>query len=297
MISTDLYGGRAVLKVAQNAAWFAAFAFIVAFVVGAAMQGSPLDSDKKQAQSEQRSNDPDGQLNLIADNNSASKPFHWYSRYGKKIQEYWDSFISFLESHDKIVAGVSTIFIALFTIVLAVVTLFLWIATRDLVTGAENTAERQLRAYVFVQGGVIKLINNDTAVMAEVTLKNFGQTPGYEFETWTNIKISDPANPPFGGRKPPAQRSIIGPGADIFAPTQFIPITPQERNEINAGTKVIFVWGEAVYRDAFGKQRTFVFRDVNSGLELANSDNVTGRVLWRGWGLRPHALGYEEKTR
>jgi hypothetical protein len=41
--------------------------------------------------------------------------------------------------------------IAAFTILLAIVTLFLWWATRGLVRGAEETARRQLRAYVFVE--------------------------------------------------------------------------------------------------------------------------------------------------
>ena len=41
--------------------------------------------------------------------------------------------------------------LALFTAALFVVTLFLWLATRNLVRGADDTSQRQLRAYVGVQ--------------------------------------------------------------------------------------------------------------------------------------------------
>src|SRR5262245_19756779 len=45
--------------------------------------------------------------------------------------------------------------LAAFTVILAVATIFLWIATRDLVREAEDTAKRQLRAYVFVSGSAV----------------------------------------------------------------------------------------------------------------------------------------------
>jgi hypothetical protein len=191
------------------------------------------------------------------------------------------------------VTAASTIALAFLTLVLAVGTLFLWLATRRLVRGSEKTAERQLRAYVFIHEGVIKLMNNDTAIMAHITLRNFGATPGYDFKSWTNIRIGNPDEPIFGQRKSPGQTSIIGPLSDISAPSQFIPITPDGRSAINNGIKKILLWGEGAYMDAFGTSWTFVFKDTNGGLEITNTDNSTGRLLWRGWGLTP--AGYEEK--
>jgi hypothetical protein len=38
--------------------------------------------------------------------------------------------------------------------------------------------------------------------------------------------------------------------------------------------------------DAFGTSRTFVFKDTNGGIEIAATENSTGRLLWRGWGIR-----------
>jgi hypothetical protein len=191
------------------------------------------------------------------------------------------------------ITALATVAIGVFTLTLKLSTDRLWDAGEKQRKLSEDTATQQLRAYVFIQHGVIKLINDDTAIMADITLKNFGATPGYDFKSWTNIRIGNPDEEIFGQRKWPAQTSIIGPLADISATSQFIPISPEERSAINNGIRTIFIWGEATYTDAFGTSRTFVFKDTNGGLEIAVAENITGRILWRGWGLSP--AGYEEK--
>ena len=59
--------------------------------------------------------------------------------------------------------------IALFTVILGIATWLLWRSTRALVEGAEKTAERQLRAYVFVKGGGI-VLHNSQKIQAQVQL-------------------------------------------------------------------------------------------------------------------------------
>ncbi|HEV1999508.1 MAG TPA: hypothetical protein VGQ97_03365 [Xanthobacteraceae bacterium] len=152
-----------------------------------------------------------------------------------------------------------------------------------------------MRAYVFIRGGEIRLDGTDTKVWTQIVIQNFGKTPGYDFETWTNIQIDNPINPPFDKRGVPAQKSIIGPGADLNVPSQAIAISPAEHADIKSGKKVIIVWGEAAYRDAFKNKVTFVFRSINSKNEVVVSDNATGRTIWHGWGLQPHSTGYEER--
>jgi hypothetical protein len=187
-----------------------------------------------------------------------------------------------LNDYGVAITGIATVFLTFITWRLVIV-------ARD----QSKTTRAQLRAYIFIHQGGIKLINNDTAIVADITLKNFGATPGYDFKSWTNIRIGNPDEPIFGQRKTPSQTSIIGPFADLSASSQLIPITPDERSAINNGIKKIFVWGEAAYMDAFGTNRTFVFKDTNGGLEITSTENITGRLLWRGWGLSP--AGYEEK--
>jgi hypothetical protein len=68
--------------------------------------------------------------------------------------------------------------------------LFLWWSNRRLVTGAEKSSERQLRAYIFVTASQIVAADADgtmfqplqniragTRPLAILTIKNTGQTP------------------------------------------------------------------------------------------------------------------------
>jgi hypothetical protein len=52
-------------------------------------------------------------------------------------------------SNEHFLVAFSTMIMGAFTVVLAIATAFLYLATRALVKGGEQTAERQLRAYVF----------------------------------------------------------------------------------------------------------------------------------------------------
>ena len=56
----------------------------------------------------------------------------------------------------------------------------LWASTGDLVAGAKDTAERQLRAYVAIETVSINEVFAGGTPYAEVRIKNFGQTPAYE---------------------------------------------------------------------------------------------------------------------
>ena len=46
--------------------------------------------------------------------------------------------------------AIATLLLSIGTLVLAFATVMLWLSTRDLVIDAEKTAERQLRAYLYV---------------------------------------------------------------------------------------------------------------------------------------------------
>jgi predicted PurR-regulated permease PerM len=137
------------LKAAENAAWIAAFAFVAAFVLGIVMNQSQPQSPKKQTQSEQSPQSDNNEAQPSINESTDQKPNKW-AEHKKQIKEYWNSLIGFLESHDKLVSGIGSIFLVAFTALLAGSTLFLYLATRNLVEGAENTAQRQLRAYVGV---------------------------------------------------------------------------------------------------------------------------------------------------
>jgi hypothetical protein len=168
-------------------------------------------------------------------------------------------------------------------------TLLLWHATRNLITGSAETSERQLRAYVTLVGGQMRIVNLNTGslgVSIDIELRNSGQTPAYNFTTWVRPpQVLDKDAVPFGPPADVSERtgsSIVGSAANVTI-NYTIPLTEQEA--INSGSKRIFVWGGADYTDAFGVPRYFRFRSA--------SGPPVGGPNWQGWSLQPHKLGYE----
>jgi hypothetical protein len=172
-------------------------------------------------------------------------------------------FGSFIASHD---ANIS----ADFTIILGLATLLLWGATRDLVDGAEITAERQLRAYIFV--GEMEVTGAGTP-KAQVVIKitNTGQTPGYDVTVSTASCTFDvPGEITFDPTAvgPDSSRFVLGPraGGQRNIPLGTHCVThPEHIAAMKAGKGVLYVWGEILYRDAFNKSRYTRFRHMIGG--------------------------------
>jgi hypothetical protein len=168
-------------------------------------------------------------------------------------------------THDDI-SAVSTVIIAVFTIILGSATWFLYGATRDLVREAETTAERQLRAYVFV----CKSSREGAASPSpefRIMVKNFGQTPARNGTYWVSSKI-DEYSSVAGFDRP----NDAGSGRFELAPSDVSTVTGinVEPNKLRVvgdslaafrDNKIaFFVFGEINYTDAFSKIRTTKFR-------------------------------------
>jgi hypothetical protein len=70
--------------------------------------------------------------------------------------------------------------LVIFTFGLFMATLYLWRATMRLVTDAEKTAERQLRAYMTVEPGGFIAWSAGVQGRAAINAKNVGSTPAYD---------------------------------------------------------------------------------------------------------------------
>ncbi len=154
-------------------------------------------------------------------------------------------------TNDRIIAW-STVFLAGVTAILAIFTGYLWMATRRLVIGAEKTAERQLRAYVFVIESSITDTDRPEIKRIAVRIKNTGQTPAFNVTHWQNAQIFlYPGTDIFPG-KPNVQlsTSMLGLGMATDKLHE-IEISPSEGAGIAAGTKGLYIWGEIEYVDAF----------------------------------------------
>jgi hypothetical protein len=86
------------------------------------------------------------------------------------------------------ITAAATVLLAFLTLTLAGGTIGLWFATRRLVRGAENTAERQLRAYIFVSDSS-RVGGPSPAPEFRIVVKNFGQTPARNGTYWVSSKI------------------------------------------------------------------------------------------------------------
>lgn len=158
-----------------------------------------------------------------------------------------------LTSRGTVAVAVFTLALACVTLGLAIFTYRLWSATNRLVTGADNTARHQLRAYVGIQQ--ISFIAGNTLVephRAEFEIRNFGQTMAKPTEIYFNGAVVKGEMSKFdlGDKK---FRSVIMPGETIGL-TQTIDRLP------NAETGPLYLWGRIVYKDVFGENRWTVFR-------------------------------------
>jgi hypothetical protein len=156
--------------------------------------------------------------------------------------------------------------LAAFTFMVFGATALLWRATRGLVEGAEDTAERQLRAYVHA-----RFTEKTTHVVAgqkitcEMIIENSGQTPAYDVHSNTNICAADF---PFSGLPPltyvpgAGSRNVIHPRQTFTTTAESDSVLSAEdlRSAMEGTTKRLYLYGEVRYRDIFGEARYTRFR-------------------------------------
>jgi hypothetical protein len=169
------------------------------------------------------------------------------------------------EYHEEIIA-VGTACIALFTIILAFATGFLYVATRELVQGAEDTARRQLRAYVFLDQMTIADPLGTPRI--SIRIKNFGSTPAYSVVFWCEGALRE--YPLTGGlvrsRAQDAPISDIGPTGALQTDILWdAPIQEPDKAALTSRTKAIYVFGRIDYRDSFGQRWFSEFRFIEGG--------------------------------
>jgi hypothetical protein len=167
--------------------------------------------------------------------------------------EFWPVIHGYrLKITDTLVAG--------FTALLFIATMALWWATQRLVRGADQTAERQLRAYL----GLDKMGFRSESYFAqyEVGFRNFGTTPANNVRIRLDTDLRDATDDrPF----------TIGPNFQSYGPLSPTQVTvaladedrefdTEEWDSIYNGSKVLYVFGEVLYDDCFNRTRSLKFR-------------------------------------
>jgi hypothetical protein len=198
---------------------FAAIAILA--VVGLVILARSLPHTGQQIQTKQQPSTQNATANPETAKNNEQK-----TNEGTQTQEtenYWKRFVRFVETRDKFINAFSTILMLIVTGFVAYATFSLYGATRDLVIGAEKTAERQLRAYVYVlpppQG--ISAVIAGSSQRTVVALRNSGQTPAYEMQVRGNFG--------FGEYPPTANQTYNeGPYGALWSSTQQPNSRPEE---------------------------------------------------------------------
>jgi hypothetical protein len=167
--------------------------------------------------------------------------------------------------------------LVVFTIILALSTIFLWVATRDLVNGAEKTAKQQLRAYVGVAGiDIKKVIANERPVIS-LAIQNFGQTPAYGVHYWLDSIVAekDAVRLKFDAQTF-SGKSVLNPGDNFrIISTAVKPLTSVQVDQVLADTQRIFLQGEIRYWDVFKKYRKTLFRHETAGKDVIAMERLT----------------------
>ena len=160
------------------------------------------------------------------------------------------------------VIAIFTVIMGVATVILGGVTWKLWQVTGKLVKGADDTARRQLRAYVHIDEATIKSTKFAECPIITLIAKNFGKTPAYRvewrtgFEFFSSLKEDDlPAPITERGHAP------LGPTASVIRVEQWRDSFGEETiRQMKTGTGALYVWGILKYKDAFDDPHTTAYR-------------------------------------
>jgi len=150
----------------------------------------------------------------------------------------------------------ATVALAWITGVLALFTAGLWFATYRLVREAKDTAKRQLRAYLSIDGFpyVSHLDTTDNTIWWSIhpVWKNGGATPTTSLFLNTDASLRNeklPDNFDFPGAPGETIRMLVGANATVTART--LAIKGADLMAVRDGTKFFYIWGWAKYKDIF----------------------------------------------
>ena len=173
-------------------------------------------------------------------------------------------------SHDYhgILTAIATAFIAWFTWTLRRSTDKLWDAGEKQRELSEKTAERQLRAYVFVEGDskdnlpVVDAVNG--IIKFPLKAINRGQTPAYKVTRWSNVEVLPyPLTVDLEGIPAGAVWFALDLGPNTPVGMEASRRQPWSQDQIDgvlAGTMRIYVYGEVRYLDIFKNEQNTKFR-------------------------------------
>ena len=160
--------------------------------------------------------------------------------------------------------------VTLGTAVIAIANVFLVIKTAGLVKVTQDTARRQLRAYVLLSKAKVDNGRIPNLRRAEIILRNFGSTPASKVRCWMGLDV----------REFPLTSGLREAGEDLWLSSDALgsdrestlanaaPLQPSLESALLAGNAAVYAYGEARYMDIFGNACHTRFRYFCRGGDL-----------------------------
>lgn len=137
---------------------------------------------------------------------------------------------------------------------------------------AEDTARRQLRAYIRVKIGDAN-IQPDQSLTVDFEYENYGSTPAFQVECSTFVALHPPnwVIPPLENAYPRGpDKTVCQPGQFSRVRGKLLGILPQGHYDlIDAGNLAIFAGFRIYYTDVFGEEWTTRF-----GISICGNDEI-----------------------
>lgn len=134
-------------------------------------------------------------------------------------------------------------------------------AAETTVETMKATARRQLRAYVAIKDPLISRVDQQGQPEATITIRNYGQTPAYQFSVSTEMALVSSFEQACAV---PDRRGLLGhlgPGADFTVRlTALFTISNAQFAQLATEVVSIFVYGIIRYVDTFGEPHFTRFR-------------------------------------
>jgi hypothetical protein len=145
----------------------------------------------------------------------------------------------------------------------------LWEAGERQLAHLEDTAQRQLRAYVFITNSGLQNLSAGQIPRASTCIKNSGQTPAYKVRHTQRFALD---NFPLMRELPPAVAeedfsvTNLGPNCETMKFGDGGRISAETIEALKAGRMALYVYGEIHYIDAFEKAHYTKYRWMTGGM-------------------------------
>lgn len=141
----------------------------------------------------------------------------------------------------------------------------------------QDTAKRELRAYLGIAQTKIETLKPGEAPRVSIEIKNFGHTPAYAVVTGLNMTVgvwsanglalAAQSTRPLGVLNPQDTSLMSGATGD--------PLTERDIQDMRSGARYLFVAGIITYRDALNATQTTTFK-----LEYGGDHMKVGRLAY-----------------